>query len=71
MEPGRSTTVWIRERSSRPTERTIHRKADAVVEVGSADSTRSAGKPCTRGRGGAGREAASGTHPLRSEVGIG
>jgi len=38
-----------------PTERTIHRKADVVVEVGSAVSTRGAGKPRTGGSGGAGR----------------
>src|SRR5262249_51897588 len=60
-----------RDRSSRPTEWTIHRKADAVVEVGSAGSTRRAGKPRTRGSGGAGRGAGPGTHPLRAEVGVG
>src|SRR5215471_14965159 len=70
-EPGRSTTVLTGDRSSRLTEWTIHRKAEAVVEVGSAGSTRSAGKPGTRGSGGAGREAGPGTHPLRSEVGSG
>lgn len=35
------------------TERTIHRDADAAVEVGPTGSTRSAGKPRTWGSGGA------------------
>ena len=33
------------------TERTIHRKAEAAMEVGPTDSTLSMGKPCTRGSG--------------------
>ncbi|MEM3486236.1 MAG: hypothetical protein QXI12_11520 [Candidatus Methanomethyliaceae archaeon] len=41
------------EESGTPTERTIHREADAGVEVGPAGSTPSAGKPYTWGSGGA------------------
>jgi len=46
-----------------PTERTIHKKADAAMEVGSAGSTRSAGKPRTWGSGGANRELDQGNIP--------
>jgi len=42
---------WSWRKPSMQTERTIHRDADAAVEVGPAGSTRSVGKPRTWGSG--------------------
>ena len=36
---------------SKQTERTNHRNAEVIMEVGLADSTQSLGKPSTRGSG--------------------
>lgn len=44
---------WSWRKLSMQTERTIHRDADAAVEVGLAGSTRSVGKLRTWGSGGA------------------
>jgi len=54
---------------SMPTERTIHRKADAAVEVGSLGSTPRAGKPRTWGSEGAGQDSSVGRHLLHAEAG--
>lgn len=54
---------WSSYKWSTPTERTIHRKADAAVEVGPADSTRSVGKPYTWGSGRAERVPGKETYP--------
>jgi len=67
-EPGRSIVV-LTQKSSMLTERTIHRKADAPVEVGSLDSTPRAGKPRTWGSEGAGQDSFVRTHRLHAEVG--
>lgn len=48
--PSWLSNYWL----SMPTERTTLRETEATVEVGPADSTRSAGKPHTWGSGGAG-----------------
>ena len=45
--------LWSWRKLSMQTERTNHRDANAAVEVGLTDSTRSMGKPCTGGSGGA------------------
>ena len=63
-DPSRSWRV-----PSMPTERTIHRKADAAVEVGSLGSTPSAGKPRAWGSKGAGQESFVRKHLLHTEVG--
>jgi hypothetical protein len=64
-DPGQSSL----KSESTPTEWTIHREADAAVGVGPIRSTRSAGKPRTWGRDGAGWNACSEKHPLHAEVG--
>jgi hypothetical protein len=54
---------------SMPTEWTIHRGADAAVEVGLAHGTQSAGKPRTRGRGEAERDWLRDTLPVLTVTG--
>lgn len=58
-EPGRSHVV-LTEQSSMPTERTIHREADATGEVGALDSTPRVGKPRPWGSEGTGHHLRSG-----------
>jgi hypothetical protein len=63
-DPSRSWRV-----PSLPTERTIHRNADAAVEVGSLGSTPSAGKPRAWGSKGAGHASFVRKHLLPTAVG--